>query len=209
MKKLYSLIGVLSLSALSSLASVVVPTSYTATPGQGRAESGSYNYFDDTGKQLTDGVTGGNYWAADLGHGTAYEWVGWLTVDPTITFQFDKPVTINTVNIDFNRAEGAGIYIPSSVTIGGTPFPLSQDALPNGSSGYLSFNDSWTGSSLTINLTRRTGVIAGYASWVFVDEVTFDGVSAVPEPSTIIAGALLLVPFGVSAIRYSLKTRVA
>ncbi len=201
MKKLYSLIGVLSLSALSSLAGLVVPTSYTATPG----EVGAYSYFDDTGKQLTDGVTGGNYWAADLGNGPAYEWVGWYTVNPTITFQFDKPVTINTVSIDFNRGEVSGISIPSSVTVGGTPFSLSQDALTDGSRGYLSFNGSWTGSSLTIGLVRRDN----YNRWIFMDEVKFDGVSAVPEPSTIIAGALLLVPFGVSAIRYSRKNRVA
>lgn len=205
MKKLYSLIGVLSLSALSSLASVVVPTSYTATVGQGTAVGGSFNYFDDTGKQLTDGVIGANIWAADLGNGPAYEWVGWYAVNPTITFQFDKPVTINTVSIDFNRGEVSGISIPSSVTVGGTPFSLSQDALTDGSRGYLSFNGSWTGSSLTIGLVRRDN----YNRWIFMDEVTFDGVSAVPEPSTIIAGALLLVPFGVSAIRYSRKTRVA
>ena len=206
MKKLYSLIGVLSLSALSSLASVVVPTSYTInTPG----EVGAYSYFDDTGSQLTDGVTGADDWTANLGKGNAYEWVGWHKVNPTITFQFGSTVTINTVNIDFNRCENTGwIYIPSSVTIGGTPFSLSQNALPDNSRGYLSFNGSWTGSSLTIDLARRSPYNL-YYSWVFVDEVTFDGVSAVPEPSTIIAGALLLVPFGVSAIRYSRKTRVA
>ena len=64
-------------------AQVVIPTGYTATPGEGQAQGGSYNYFDDTGHQLTDGVFGVNDWTANLGHGNAYEWVGWISVDPS------------------------------------------------------------------------------------------------------------------------------
>ena len=186
---------------MSSLASVVVPTSYTATVGD-------FRYIDHTGSQLTDGVIGANDYAAN----NAYEWVGWIFNDPTITFTFDKAVTINTVNIGFNHATFTGIETPSSVTVGGTVFSLSRTAVDDNTRRDLSFNGSWTGSSLTIDLARRNGFVNPNIypySLVFVDEVSFDGGSAVPEPSTIIAGALLLVPFGVSAIRNSRKTRVA
>ena len=54
----------------------VVPSSYTATAGEGLAQGGNFNYFDNTGMQLTDGVTGVNDWTANLGNGSAYEWVG-------------------------------------------------------------------------------------------------------------------------------------
>src|SRR5580692_6062496 len=103
----------------SSPASAIplVPISYTATPGEGIAQGGYYNYFDDTGHQLTDGIYGVNDWSANLGNGIAYEWVGWRVADPTITFQFSTPVTINQVGIDFNKTTSDMIFLPSSVTI--------------------------------------------------------------------------------------------
>src|SRR5580693_1478272 len=55
----------------------LVPISYTATPGEGTNQGGYYNYFDDTGHQLTNGIYGVNDYSADLGNGPAYEWVGW------------------------------------------------------------------------------------------------------------------------------------
>jgi hypothetical protein len=38
---------------------------------------------------------------------------------------------------------------------------------------------------------------------------SMSGVSGVPEPTTIIAGALLLLPFGASAVRILRKNRAA
>ena len=117
--------------------------------------------------------------------------------------RFDDHVQYNMLYFNYlSRFLPDTIYIPATVDIGGKVFTPDQAALNNGTRGGVSFNGSWTVSSLEITLTRS-------AWWVFVDEVSFDGVSAVPEPSTIIAGALLLVPFGVSAIRNSRKTRVA
>ena len=110
----------------------VVPSSYTATTGEGLAQGGNFNYFDDRGMQLTDGVTGVNGWTAKMGNGPAYEWVGWKTANPTFTFSFAQNVTIRSVSIGFNRTESAGIFIPPNVTIGGTAFTLAPDALVNG-----------------------------------------------------------------------------
>lgn len=161
-------------------ATPVVPISYTAMPGEGIAQGGTYNYFDDTGGQLTDGIYGLNDWSVNLGYGNAYEWVGWRVADPVITFQFSGPVNINQVGIDFNRSEVPElIFLPNTVSIGGTDFTVAADAIPDDSRGTLFFNGSWSGTTLTINLADSNP-----SDWIFVDEITFNNdVTMVPEPS--------------------------
>ena len=160
-------------------ATPLVPTSYTATPGEGITQGGTYDYFDDTGRQLIDGIYGVNDWSANLGNGNAYEWVGWRFADPQITFQFSGPVTISQVGIDFNRTEEstAFIFLPGTVSIGSTDFTVAPDAIPNDTRGTVFFNGSWSGTTLTIDLAHSNP-----NTWIFVDEITFDGV-VVPEPS--------------------------
>lgn len=160
-------------------ATPIIPTGYVSTPAEGIAQGGLYNYFDDTGNQLADGIYGADYWAADLGNGPAYEWVGWRVADPVITFQFPGPVTINQVGIDFNRNEPIGdyIFLPSTVNIDGTDIAVDPNAIPDATRGTIGFNGSWTGSTLTITLTDNDPT-----RWIFVDEITFNGVP-VPEPA--------------------------
>jgi hypothetical protein len=155
----------------------VLSTSYTATPGEGIRQTGTYNYYDETGSQLTDGIYGANDWSANLGNGPAYEWVGWLIANPVITFQFSTSVTINQVGIDFNRNELDTIFLPSTVTIGGTGFSVDPNAIPDDTRGTVYFNGNWTGSTLSVNLADNNT-----SDWIFVDEITFNNV-AVPEPS--------------------------
>ena len=150
---------------------------------------------------MTDGVLGANAWYADLGNGPAYEWVGWRVANPTISFDFGRNVTIDSVEIGFNRTEQSGIYIPPSVTIGGTPFTLAPDALTNGTRGFLMFNGDWTGSTLNIALFDNDP-----GKWIFVDEVKFD--SPVPEASTTVSLGLLLC-LGVSGLAWSARRRKA
>jgi hypothetical protein len=156
----------------------LVPTSYTATPGEGIAQGGYYNYFDETGNQLTDGSYGVNDCSANLGNGPAYEWVGWRVANPVINFQFSRPVTINQVGIDFNMTESNLIFLPPTVTIGGTDFTVAPNAIPDDTRGTLFFNGSWTGTTLTVDLSD-----CNPNHWIFVDEITFNGVQCVPEPS--------------------------
>ncbi len=169
----------------SASAAPLVPTNYLATPGEGTAQGGFFNYFDETGRQLTDGSFGANDWSANLGNGIAYEWVGWRVADPVITFHFSGPVTVNQIGIDFNRTESVMIFLPDTVNIGGTDFSVAPDAIPDASRGTLVFNGSWSGSTLTINLTDGDP-----SHWIFVDEIRFNG--AVPEPSVfvLLAGGL-------------------
>jgi hypothetical protein len=174
-------------------ATPVIPLSYTATVGEGVAQGGSFNYLDETGGQLTDGVYGINDWMANLGNGNAYEWVGWRVADPVLTFQFAGPVTITQVGIDFNRTEPAGlIFLPNAVTIGSTDFTPAPDAIPESTRGTLFFDGLWVGNTLTIHLAD-----ANPNNWIFVDEVTFN-VAQVPEPSVF---AMLTVGLGWLALR--------
>jgi hypothetical protein len=170
MRKLALALVLTIVAVVPARAQFVVPTSYTATPGG----VGGFTYFDDTGSQLTDGIYGVDDYTADLGNGNAYEWVGWTDPNPTITFNFPSSITVQSVLIDFNRNEGAGIYLPANVTIGGTVFNLNGDEIDFGTRGTLIYNGSWTGSSLQVDLTAN-------GSYTFVDEMKFS-TAVVPEP---------------------------
>jgi hypothetical protein len=179
-------------SSLPADAQSVIPTSYSATLGEGISQGGTYNYNDNTGSQLTDGIYGANDWSANLGNCPAYEWVGWLVADPVIAFQFSAPATINQVGIDFNRNQSASILLPTTVTIGGTEFTVDPNAIPDDTQGTLYFNGNWTGAALTVDLMD-----CNTSNWIFVDEITFSG-AAVPEPSVfgLLAGGFgLLILF--------------
>ncbi len=179
---------------LSAGATPVVPTGYTATPGEGIAQGGFYNYFDETGSQLIDENFGADDWTANLGNGIAYEWVGWRVANPVITFQFSGPVTITQVGIDFNRTESSMIFLPNTVSLGSTDFAVAPDAIPDASHGMLFFNGLWTGASLTVILTDCSP-----SHWTFVDEISFS-VEAVPEPSV-----FMLVAIGIGCVALRLK----
>jgi hypothetical protein len=175
-------------SSLPAEAQSVVPAGYIATPGDGVNQGGSYNYHDNTGSQLTDGIYGANDWSANLGNGNAHEWVGWQAADPAFAFQFAAPVTVNQVGIDFNRNQSASILLPATVTIGGTEFTVDPNAIPNDTRGTLYFNGNWTGDALTVDLAALANVSdCQPGNWMLVDEITFSA-AAVPEPS----GCLLL-----------------
>jgi hypothetical protein len=174
--------GVVLALTTSAQAQFVVPTSYTATPAQGQAQGGSFNYFDDGGVQLTDGILGANDWAANLGNGNAYEWVGWISVDPTMTFTFSAPVNITQVQIGFNRG-GGGVNLPTTVTVNGGVTNLTGEEISLGTRGFLNFNTTFTGNNLIVSLADNNA-----GSWIFVDEVRFVGApvaSSAPEPGTL------------------------
>jgi hypothetical protein len=138
---------------------------YTASPG----ETGMVNFFDETGSQLSDGVVGSDDILADLGKGTAYEWVGWTeqTEPVTLTFSVPDGARISGVQIGFNHRDGLGVFIPMSVTINGTNFGLDADAVANNHRADLTFSGAFQGPLMEIVLHHRG------RGWILVDEVRF------------------------------------
>ncbi len=199
----------LALLTASSLAAVlpaqaqtpIVPVSYTETAPEGIAQGGGYNYFDETGKQLTDGILGVDNALADLGNGPAYEWVGWRSADPTINFDFGQNVNINSVSIGFNRNVFQNIDLPTDVTIDGNAFTVSPTALADDTRGFLTFNGNWTGSTLNVALADHDA-----NAFIFVDEVKFT--SPVPEASTTVSFGLLLC-LGLGGLIWSARRKKA
>lgn len=174
------LVAITFLSGSPAQAQFVTPGSYTATAGEGQAQGGSFNYYDDGGRQLIDGILGVNDWTANLGNGPAQEWVGWTIANPSFNFVFASAVAISEVRIGFNRNEGAGIYLPTTVNIGGDSFGLDGTEVANGARAFLSFHGNWTGDNLSMSLVDNSDY-----KWTFVDEVQFVGAPAAtvtPEP---------------------------
>jgi VCBS repeat-containing protein len=170
----------------SSLNSFIRPVSYDMLNG----EAGFYQYWDEnytgTGQttvdlaplsgglgDLTDSTIATDNWnvvEAPPGNGP---YVGWLTINPTITFNFDSTVTINTVTIYVDDANGFGnVRTPASaiISMGGTTLNRAI-ADPSGSTPTLvTFSNlGLTGTSLDLTLNRQS------ESWVFLSEVTFEG----------------------------------
>lgn len=198
MREVTRLLGTLFASVFAASftplsAQLIVPVGYTATPGQGQAQGGSYNYFDDGATQLTDGVLGANDWTADLGNGHAQEWVGWYSVKPSLLFSLPAYFQVTQVRIGFNNSQSfGGIYLPSDVTINGAAFALTGNEIPAGERGWVSFNTNLFANQVQIDLNNQND-----GRWIFVDEVEIRGTSVVPEPSSF---ALLLTGAGSMAV---------
>ena len=198
--KLLLFICLLVVFVQGAISGTITPVSYVATPGEPHSGYATYEYTDNTGKQLIDGVLGVNQWDANFGNGPAYEWVGWIRQNPTITFDFGSSVTVTTVSIGFNRTGAAGIGLPPSVTVNGNTFSVPANALADATRGFLSFSGSWTGSSLTLNVP----VPAINQTFLFIDEVRFDSATGVPEPGT---GLLLTGALGAFAVAFRRRKR--
>jgi hypothetical protein len=117
----------------------IMPIAYDLQNGEG----GTYTYYDDiydgdgdptqalawlTGGlgELTDGVIAAGHWNETPG-----PYIGWKTIDPTITFHFDGEVDINVVTLYLDDSGGGGgVYAPEDVIIsmGGTTltFPCTD-----------------------------------------------------------------------------------
>jgi hypothetical protein len=143
----------------------LIPLSYSAPPG----ETGMVTFFDDTGNQLTDGITGSDDILADQGLGTAYEWVGWTNAtDPvTLTFTFTGEPTIASIEIGVYHRDGLGIFPPRLVTINGVSFELDAEAVPNNQRKDLTFSGAFTGPAVEVVLYHQG------RGWILVDEVRF------------------------------------
>jgi hypothetical protein len=146
----------------SSIPVNVLPISYTAT-------AGDRTYLDETGKQLTDTVLGGDLFNAKITGVAAYEWVGWANKDAILSFEFTQERKFSKVRIGFNHNETAGILLPKNVIINDQVFPLKGNEVPNLKRGFVTLDVNIAASNLTIKLERNPS-----RQWMMVDEVRFE-----------------------------------
>lgn len=168
----------------------VEPVSYDMLNGQ----SGSFLYhdeiYDGTGDntvngaalsgglgQLTDGEVGADEYATNLGNGAAYEWVGWSSIQPEITFDFGEVVELSGTSIHANNSLDVGLW-------GNVDISFSDDG--------VSFSDAV---SYTTSVDQRADATArfidvpfnrsaqyvrmnfadGNQQWIFLSEIDFYG----------------------------------
>lgn len=99
-------------------------------------------------------------------------------------------------------ADGNTVLLQSSVLIqGGTTAGVD----------FTHFAGSWQGNQITLLLEATyNGNVNQHISSFGLDNIFFsEALAVVPEPTTMIAGALLLLPFGASALRMLRKSRAA
>ena len=215
MKKLEAALFVI-FSAVTLHAAPVTPDSYSMPNG----EPGNWIYHDNTytscsgnvcntplanlsggtGK-LTDGILTSNDWfGSGQPFGTSVPWVGWNTIDPTITFYFSGLPNLSQIAFYFDNTPGNGdVRLPESIEIAGTSYSVAADG--NFGPRWVSFNiPSAPVGSVDVTIHRVSGIPN---SWVMLGEVAFateTDAGAVPEPGTV--GLLALGMVGIAARRY-------
>jgi hypothetical protein len=194
-------------------AAPVTITSYSMPNGDGRSTTGVYNYWDrsytGTGDSnidgaplsggtgdLTDGIIASGFWNVTENVAGTGPYVGWRntrSLNPLITFNFDGDTTINAIRIHIDNSQDGSVRAPADILINGASLPFT--APPGGTIGFIDFTGlNEFGSSLTLQFFQNT--VPGNG-WVFVSEVSFNGVpnNAVPEPAS---WAMLIAGFGLT-----------
>ncbi len=192
-------------------AAPVAPTSYDEPNGSGVASSGSWNYWDVTysgvgstttdgaglvgglGK-LTDGVIATDNWynvSNNAGTGPHVGWRKETTPALAIQFFFTGSPLITSISIYADNSGAGGVAAPAFVSIDGTLYagPATIDGLQD----VITISGlSLTGDEHTIGFTYRDPY-----PWVFVSEITFDGMSVRPIPEPM---SLTLLGAGLAAL---------
>jgi len=194
-----SFLGLFSLGAISTVnAASIVPTSYSYLS----SPTGEQTAYLDQGNDLTNGVIATTGWGTGITSAEAYKYVGWKYKNPIISFNFSSSVSIDTLTLWADDANGAaGVRLPTQVLIemGGTSVTRSiSDPLTAVPLGLVFSNLNLTGSMLTLTVTNAP-------AWTMISEVQFSSVtpSAVPIPNA----ALLFAPalLGFIGLRRKMK----
>jgi hypothetical protein len=149
-------------------------------------ESGMYTYFDDLYDgdgdrtqplsplsdglgELTDGVIATQNW-----NQTSGPYVGWVSVDPTITCHFEQWTTLRTVVLHVDDSNGSGgVYPPDDVTLsmGGTTLVFTITDPPGGEPFAIELDDlDLAGDTLEVTLADHS--TGGY---MMLSELEFYG----------------------------------
>lgn len=188
------------------------PSSYDMPNGHGHVLGGWYNYWDKSysgsGSVVTDGapLTGGlgdlvdgvvpwQIWddvENDAGTGP---YVGWININPTMVFHFEGDPLIETVRVHTDDSLGqGGVTPPLAVVVNGVSHLVELAEARSGAPFAIEIGGLALRGDVTVQLMRRS-------AWVFISEVTFEGVVAplanraevVAEPGTLalLAGGVM------------------
>jgi hypothetical protein len=196
----------------SEAASLAV-LSYDEPNGYGQAHNGTLNYWDanytGSGNKTVDGapLTGGlgaltdgvitnqNWPAVENASGTG-PYVGWITIDPTITFHLAGVRSYQTIDVYVDNSGTGGVSAPSAIVVSdgvhSQSFAVTNPGF--GSPLDITLNVAalgLAGNTVSLTLDRSTDV-AGFP-WVFAQEVVFQG-TTVDEP---VSQVLLALGLGV------------
>ncbi len=154
---------------------------YLPCPGNNCNITGAY-LSGGTGK-LTDGVSPSLNWDQ---YGVPTPWVGWDSrqggLNPSITFNFGGPVTVNSVTVWVDNSLGNGlVFLPDGFSVNGNYYAIAPDYINGAPRGYTLSGLNITGSSVDVQFFQSTQ--NGGWPWVMVGEVTFNS-SPTPEPAT-------------------------
>ena len=115
--------------------------------------------------------------------------------------------------IDQSYTGGGILRIDETVATGSFGGPVAAQSHLTGT-----FNSEFTGPNLYVNPAQTTLYVTKDIALATSDTVDLSSISrvsqsfhqtAVPEPSTVVAGALLLLPFGVSTLRILRKNKAS
>ena len=209
------------LLAAACEAGSLLPASYDLRNG----ETGSFHYWDDTytgsGNKtadgalltgglgdLTDGVLG-NFPPGGFNAAGAVPWVGWLSFNPVITFNFAGPFQFTSVGFFSANPHTGGVALWGSVTLTfsdngvnfGNPvvYTTSASEQLNITSRFVDVPVNQSARYIRAAFTDSPDTSCGGSPgsgcpWVFISEARFD--ASVPEPATgwlCISTAILLV----------------
>ena len=203
-------------TATGAQAAQLVVSSYDTPNGSGTASGGSFNYWDKnyngSGATTTDGaaLSGGTgdltdgysetlpWYSVENGAGTG-PYVGWrssTTANPTVTFHFASPATVNSIAIAMDNSGVGGVSAPSQILVDGIARAFTAPTV--GTAGISTISGlNLTGSSHTVEFDYGN-------AWIFVSEVDFFGRSALPEPAT---WAMMIL--GIGAVGFAMRRRPA
>jgi hypothetical protein len=144
-----------------------------------------YAYLSGGLGDLTDGVIATQNW-----NNTPGLYVGWGYGNiPVIRFHFSTPVTINTINIFVDDADGSGsVRLPDSyrIQMGSYDNTIDVSELSGSEPKQLQLT------GLNISGTELVLTLNPSDIWVMASEITFEG-EVVPLPGAVPIGALELL----------------
>ena len=156
---------------------------------------------------LTDGVIAADSWAAEeLGIPNG-PYVGWLNLNPTISFFFADLVNITRVILHAdNSRDSSGVSAPRAVRFNAGP-ELSTNATPvQNTVATYAFDVNFTSTTLDLQiLDYESGGGAPFfqgrpsPSWLMISEIQFEGEVVNPTNSVPLPGTMALFGIGLLA----------